>query len=85
MTVKLKDDRKQNTMQVISDLRKQLSAIPGAMRPRSPNSTSSPTLMTGGNKNVEVDIFGNDLNKLSRIANDVMAECAPSPAWKTSM
>ena len=71
MTVKLKEDRKKATKDVIADLRKQLAGIPGAMaRPQQEDIVTQ--IMTGGNQNLEVDIFGNDLAVLSRLSKDVM-------------
>jgi len=71
VTVKLKEDRKKPTADVVADLRKQLARIPGAMaRPQQNDIVSQ--IMTGGNQNLEVDIFGNDLTVLSRMSRDVM-------------
>jgi HAE1 family hydrophobic/amphiphilic exporter-1 len=72
VTVKLKDERKQNTTQVITDLRRKLSRLPG-IRPLLTQTDLVSTLMTGGAQNVEVDIMGSDLTTLSGIAKDVMA------------
>jgi len=69
--VKLKDNRRQTTLQVISDLRRQLSRLPGAQA-RLTQFDLVANLMTGGNQNLEVDIFGDDLSTLSSIARDVL-------------
>ncbi len=71
LLIKLKDSRKQSTQQVIADLRRQLSRLPGAM-PRLTQYDLVSNLMTGGNRNLEVDIFGDDLGTLSNIAGDLM-------------
>jgi HAE1 family hydrophobic/amphiphilic exporter-1 len=71
LSVKLRDDRKQSTLQVIGDLRGQLSSLPGAM-PRLTQFDLVTALMTGGNQSVEVDIFGDDLSTLSSVARDVL-------------
>jgi HAE1 family hydrophobic/amphiphilic exporter-1 len=70
VTFKLQDNRRQSTSQVIGDLRKQLSRLPGA-EPRLTQFDLVTNLMTGGNQNVEVDIFGDDLTTLSAIGRDV--------------
>ena len=73
LSVKLKDDRDQSTLDVMSDLRRQLMALPGVnARPSQHDIVSQ--MMTGGNTNVEVDIFGDDLTELSRLSKEVMAK-----------
>lgn len=71
--VKLKDNRKHSTQQVMGGMRKKISSIPGVrFLPTQYDLVSS--IMTGGNQNVEVDIFGNDLNSLSSISKEVMGK-----------
>jgi HAE1 family hydrophobic/amphiphilic exporter-1 len=69
--VKLKDNRRQTTLQVISGLRRQLSGLPG-VQPRLTQFDLVTNLMTGGNQNVEIDIFGDDLAILSSVAREVL-------------
>jgi len=78
ITVKLKDDRKKSTLEVMGDLRRQLSQIPG-VRPLINQFDIVSMLMTGGNQNVEVDIFGNDLSTLSRLGNEAMSKLRGIP------
>jgi HAE1 family hydrophobic/amphiphilic exporter-1 len=78
VTVRLKDNRKQDTVTVMGDLRKQLTRLPG-VRPLVNQVDLVSTLMTGGPQNVEVDIFGDDLSKLSAIGKDVMARIRTIP------
>ncbi|HEY3378805.1 MAG TPA: efflux RND transporter permease subunit, partial [Armatimonadota bacterium] len=61
ITVRLKENRKQATKDVMADLRKQCSTLPG-VRPNIQSRDIVSTLMSGGNASVEVDIFGNDLS-----------------------
>jgi HAE1 family hydrophobic/amphiphilic exporter-1 len=68
--VKLKEDRKKSTQDVITDLRKSLSRIPGVF-PRI-NQIDLVSQLIGGNTNIEVDIYGNDLTTLSRLGNEVI-------------
>lgn len=71
VTIHLKENRRQPTKDVMDDLRKKLSGIAG-LRPRiSPNDIVS-RLMTGGDQNIEVDIYGTDLSTLSRLSGEVM-------------
>lgn len=71
VTVKLREDRKQTTAQVVGDLRQRLSRWPG-VQPRLTQFDLVTNLMTGGNQSVEVDLYGNDLGTLSSLARDVM-------------
>ena len=81
-TVKLTEDRKHDTLTVISDLRKQLSKIPGA-RVRLNQYDVVSNLMTGGNLNVEVDIFGDDLDTLSGIAQEMIQKVRPIAGFES--
>lgn len=71
VTVKLKDNRKQPTRDVIVDMRKALSVLPGVSARPSQNDIVT-QLMTGGNQNVEVDIFGDDLATLTKLSAEVL-------------
>jgi HAE1 family hydrophobic/amphiphilic exporter-1 len=91
VNVKLKDDRKTPTLEVIRQLRRQLSGIPGAMVRIEQNDLVS-MIMTGGSQNVEVDIFGDDLDVLSGIAEEVMERLRAIPGlenldvnWEAAM
>lgn len=71
--VKLKEDRKQSTDEVIKDMRKQFFMVPGVNA--RPNQIDIVTMiMTGGAQNVEVDIFGDDISTLSRISKEIMGK-----------
>ena len=70
--VKLKQQRKASTQDVINDLRKQMSRIAGA-QPRINQIDLVTQVLTGGNQNVEVNIIGPDLNVLSRLGKEVTA------------
>lgn len=78
VTVKLKEDRKMATQDIMKDLRKQLFALPGA-NARLTQYDLVTQMMTGGNQNVEVDIFGDDLKELSRLSKEVMAKIRNTP------
>ncbi len=71
ITVKLKDKRNESTQQAITAFRKQLNRIPGVTA--RPTQTDLVTMiMTGGAQNIEVDIFGNDLDVLSTQAQSLI-------------
>jgi HAE1 family hydrophobic/amphiphilic exporter-1 len=71
VSVKLRDNRDRSTLEVIGDLRKELSGVPG-VQPRLTQFDIVTSLMTGGSQNVEVDIYGDDLTILSALAREVM-------------
>lgn len=70
VTVKLKEHRSQSTQEVIADLRKKVGQIPGA-RVQINQFDLVSQIMSGGNQNVEVDIFGDDLKQLSALGKEV--------------
>ena len=63
VTIKLKDKHKQATNDVVMDMQKKFGQIPG-VRPNVSQVDIVSRLMTGGDTNVDVDIFGPDLNTL---------------------
>jgi HAE1 family hydrophobic/amphiphilic exporter-1 len=79
--IKLKDDRKQSTQDVINDLRRKMAAIPGA-RPRLNQIDLVTQILTGGNQNVEVNIFGDSLDELSKISQEVMGRVRDVPGYQ---
>lgn len=81
VTVKLKDNRNESTLQVMNDLRKELARLPGARA--MPNQFDIVSmLMTGGPQNVEIDIFGSDLATLSSLARQVMDRVRGVPGFE---
>ena len=91
ISVKLKDERGVSTLDVMNDLRRQLSALPGA-KPRLTQTDLVSQVMTGGSQSIEVNIFGEELSTLSRLAGQVMARVRDIPGlenadlnWQESM
>lgn len=78
LTVKLKDDRTMSTQEVMGNLRKKMTGAPG-VQARPSQFDIVTMMMTGGNQNVEVDIFGDDLKELSRLSREVMAKTRNIP------
>ncbi len=70
VTVKLKEHRKESTQQIVADLRKKFSQVPGARVQVSQFDLVS-QIMSGGNQNVEVNIFGDDLKTLAQLGKQV--------------
>ncbi len=78
LTVKLKEDRKDSTDEVIKKLRMELGQVPGVMAmPRQLDLVAM--VMTGGSDNIELNIFGDDLSTLFRVARDAMARMRTVP------
>jgi HAE1 family hydrophobic/amphiphilic exporter-1 len=73
ITVRLKDNRKHSTQEVIRTVQKQLAAIPGARSIVTPYDLVS-QIISGGNQNLEADIYGPDLDTLAAISRDVLAK-----------
>lgn len=71
ITVHLKPDRRASTIQVIGELRREMSRIPGA-RVMIQSSDIVSRLITGGAQNLEINIFGSDLSTLAQLAREVM-------------
>ena len=76
--VKLKDSRKEGTLDVIADLRKKTAGIAGARVSINQTDIVS-NIISGGNQNVEVDIFGSDLTTLYQQAQVVMDKMKKVP------
>ncbi len=80
VSVKLKQKRKASTQEVMRDLQRKLGRIPGvAARPQQVDIVTQ--IIAGGNQNVEIDIFGNDLSELSRLSKDVMGRVRDVPGY----
>ena len=73
VTVKLKEEREQTTQEVIGDLRKKFGQIPGARVQVTQFDLVSQT-MSGGNQNLQVNIFGDDLKTLAALGKDLSAK-----------
>ena len=79
--VKLKDDRKQATDVVVRDLQKKLGQIPGGKARLNPFDLVT-QILTGGNQNVEINIVGPDLNKLSALSKEAMSRVRDVPGYE---
>ncbi|MDE2127508.1 MAG: efflux RND transporter permease subunit [Armatimonadetes bacterium] len=78
VTVKLKDNRKASTLQVMGQLRSQIARLAG-VRPLVSQFDIVSMILSGGPSNVEVDVFGSDLTKLSAMGAKVMAKMRTIP------
>ena len=79
--VKLKEDRKENTVKVIRDLRREIANKVAGPTARLTQTDLVSMMMTGGNLNLEVDIFGPDLSTLSKISKDVIDRVRNIPGF----
>jgi HAE1 family hydrophobic/amphiphilic exporter-1 len=83
MTVRLKDNRKHSTQEVMKTIQKQLGSIAGARIVVQPYDVVT-QILSGGNQNVEVDIYGPDLPTLSGVAKDVLAQARTIPGMESA-
>lgn len=83
MTVKLKEDRKNSTAQVIRRLQRQMgAALPGARVLITPFDLVT-QILTGGAQNMEADIFGSDIKVLGRVAREAMEKLRQIPGLES--
>ncbi|HZO87019.1 MAG TPA: efflux RND transporter permease subunit [Chthonomonadaceae bacterium] len=73
MTVRLKDNRKHSTQEVMRSIQRQLGQLAGARVVVTPIDIVA-QLISGGNLNVEVDIYGSDLPTLAGLSRDVLSQ-----------
>ncbi|MBC7804904.1 MAG: efflux RND transporter permease subunit [Akkermansiaceae bacterium] len=79
--VKLKEDHKGTTLEVIAELRKKMSRIPGANPNLTPIDLVTQTL-TGGNQNIEIVIFGESLEELAKQSKVVIEKVRDIPGFQ---
>lgn len=77
MTVKLKDDRKRSTQDIMKAMQKKLAVIPGARAIVQPYDIVT-QVISGGNQNVEVDIYGTDLTTLASLSRGILQQVRSS-------
>ncbi len=82
-TVRLKEDRKQTTQQVITDVQKKLAKLPGARAIVTPYDLVT-QILTGGAQNMEVDIYGDDLTQLSALSRSILAQARQIPGFESA-
>jgi len=83
MTVRLKDDRKAPTQAVMARMQKQFNSLAGARVVVSPYDIVT-QIISGGNQNVEVDIYGGDLNVLTATAHDILTQVRTIPGMENA-
>jgi HAE1 family hydrophobic/amphiphilic exporter-1 len=83
MTVRLKENRKHSTQEVIRAIQRPLNQISGARAVVQPYDVVT-QILSGGNQNVEVDIYGPDLAQLSAIARDVLGHVRNIPGMESA-
>ncbi len=82
-TVRLKENRKQTTQQVINDVQKKLAKLPGARAIVTPYDLVT-QILTGGAQNMEVDIYGDDLAQLSNLSRGILAQARQIPGFESA-
>ena len=78
LQVRLKDKRTESTQQIVQELHQKLSNVPGGRVSVSAVDVVS-RVLTGGDSNVEVDIYGADLNTLSKLGAQVTGKLKAIP------
>ncbi len=81
--VRLKDNRTQSTIQVVAELRKKLQVLPGVRAIVVPYDLVT-LILTGGSSNVEVDIYGDDLTQLGKVANQILTKARRIPGFQSA-
>lgn len=81
-TVRLKENRKEKTQDVIKRVQKKLSGVSGARIQVTPYDLVT-NIISGGNTNMQVDIFGNDLKTLNATARSVVDELKDIPGLES--
>ncbi len=82
-TVRLKDDRKHSTQEVIKMVQAQLSKLPGVRAIVTPYDLVT-QILTGGASNVEADIYGADLHQLSSISKQLLQQARQIPGFESA-
>lgn len=82
-SVKLKEERDVKTLDVINDLRRQLASVPGA-KVRLTQTDIVSRIMTGGGQSVQINIFGDDLGTLSKLAMEVLSRVQDIPGLENA-
>jgi len=70
VTIHLKENRKADTQTVLKRLQKGLSKIPGA-RAQVSSFDIVANILGGGNQGLEIDVYGQDLAQITKVARDV--------------
>lgn len=84
MTVRLRDDRKRSTQEVIKLVQRELGkSITGARIIATPYDLVT-QLISGGNQNLEVDIYGPDLDTLATLSRDVLNHVRTIPGMENA-
>jgi len=83
MTVRLKDNRKHSTQDIMRSVQRQLGQLAGTRVVVAPYDIVT-QLLSGGNQNVEVDIYGADINMLSGVSRDVLNQVRGIPGMENA-
>ncbi|MBC7527876.1 MAG: efflux RND transporter permease subunit [Chthonomonadaceae bacterium] len=84
LTVRLKEDRKKQTQEIIKDVQKQLGQkLSGARAIVTPYDLVT-QIISGGNQNIEIDIYGTDLPQLAKISREVLTQVRTVPGMENA-
>ncbi len=84
LTVRLKENRKKQTQQIIKDVQKELGRkLTGARAIVTPYDLVT-QIISGGNQNVEIDLYGTDLKTLAQVSRDVLTQVRTVPGMENA-
>lgn len=84
LTVRLKENRRRSTQEVIGDIQRKLGqGLVGARAVATPFDLVA-QIIAGGNQNVEVDLFGSDLKELTRVSREVLEAVRAVPGMENA-
>lgn len=82
MTIRLKDNRKRSTQDLMKYVQANLK-LPGARVVVTPYDIVT-QVISGGNQNIEVDIYGTELTQLSAVSRDVLSQVRGVPGMENA-
>ena len=84
MTIRLKENRKKPTQRIMKEIQGQMEkALIGARVIVSPYDLVT-QIISGGNQNLEVDVYGDDLQTLNQVARDLLTQVRTIPGMENA-
>ena len=84
MTIRLKENRKKSTQQIMKEVQGQVGkALVGARVIVTPYDLVT-QIISGGNQNVEVDVYGDDLPTLTQLSRDILTQIKTIPGMENA-
>ena len=84
MTIRLKENRKKPTQQIMKEVQGQLGKVlVGARVIVTPYDVVT-QIISGGNQNIEIDVYGDDLKKLNALSRDLLTKLKTIPGMENA-